>query len=97
MPKKKPKDGRPQVHEDLNGFEVEINEFGEISSNMPIDKLNKFLNREVDDKKLRDRDLEEMEPSDKSKEKSADAVKDAVAEEKVDEAIEEKGKDEEEE
>jgi len=34
MPKKKPKGGKPQVHKDLEGLEVEINEFGEIKTNM---------------------------------------------------------------
>ncbi|MEZ5012654.1 MAG: hypothetical protein R2794_00015 [Chitinophagales bacterium] len=53
MPKKKPMEGKPEVHKDLEGFEMNINEFGEISSNMDVDKLNKFLNKNVDDKKFR--------------------------------------------
>lgn len=59
MPKKKKKTGKPQVHEDLKGFEVTINEFGEIKSNMDVDKLNTFLNKNVDDKKFRERDDED--------------------------------------
>ena len=55
MPKKKDKE-TPKVHEDLEGFELGINEFGEITSSFNVEKLNKFLNKEVDDKKLRDRD-----------------------------------------
>ncbi|MCP4123074.1 MAG: hypothetical protein GY751_15080 [Bacteroidetes bacterium] len=54
MPKKKKKE-LPKVHEDLDGFKLEINEFGEITSNYDVQKLNKFLNKKVDDKKLRDR------------------------------------------
>ncbi len=56
MPKKKPMTGKPQVHKELDGFEIQINEFGEINSNMNVDKLNKFLNENVEDKKLKDRD-----------------------------------------
>lgn len=56
MPKKSSKKGNPNVHDDLKGFDIKINEFGEITSNMAIDKLNTFLNDKVDDKKLRDRD-----------------------------------------
>ncbi len=60
MPKKNKKDGKPKVHEELEGFELKINEFGQIVSNMDPDEMNKFLNKHVDDKKLRDRDdLEE--------------------------------------
>ena len=61
MPKKKPKEGKPKVHKDLEGLEITINEFGEIKSNVDVDKLNKFLNKNVEDKKLVDRDdLEDL-------------------------------------
>lgn len=53
MPKKKPLEGKPEVHKDLDGFEMNINEFGEITTNTNIDKLNKFLNDKVDDKKFK--------------------------------------------
>ena len=56
MPKKKPKKGDPEVHDDLKGFDIKINEFGEITSSFEVDKLNNFLNDNVDDKKLRDRE-----------------------------------------
>ena len=59
MPKKKPKKGEPEVHDELKGFNIEINEFGEIKTNLDVDKLNKFLNENVEDKKLVDRDLPE--------------------------------------
>ncbi|TVR79704.1 MAG: hypothetical protein EA412_05980 [Chitinophagaceae bacterium] len=69
MPKKKSKEGKPQVNKDLEGFEIHINEFGQIISNYPVHKLNTFLNKNVDDKKLRDReDLEELKEGKKSKE-----------------------------
>jgi hypothetical protein len=36
----------------LEGFSIDINEFGEIKTSMPLDKLNDFLNKHVEDKKL---------------------------------------------
>jgi hypothetical protein len=51
--KKQPK---PRVHKDLDGFEVSIDQFGELTSNMKIEKLNDFLNQNVDDKKLAERE-----------------------------------------
>lgn len=56
MPKKKPMHGLPKVNKELEGLEISINEFGQIETSYDIQKINKFLNREVDDKKLRDRD-----------------------------------------
>lgn len=63
MAKKKPhKDKKeeapqkPRVNPELDGFDIEIDSFGEIKTNFDIDKINQFLNRNVDDKKLRDRD-----------------------------------------
>lgn len=55
------KKARPKVNPDLEGFDIKIDSFGEISSTYDIDKINEFLNRQVDDKKLRDRDdLEDL-------------------------------------
>ena len=54
LPKKnKPK---PKVHKDLQGFDISIDSFGEIKSNMNIEKINEFLNENVDDKKLAERE-----------------------------------------
>lgn len=50
MKNKKPQ--KPKVHKDLQGYELTINEFGQITSSLDIDKLNAFLNRTVDDQKL---------------------------------------------
>ncbi len=44
------------MHKELEGFNIEINSFGEIVTSFEIDKINQFLNRTVDDKKLRHRD-----------------------------------------
>lgn len=46
----------PKVSDELQGFDIKIDTFGEIKSTMSIDDINKFLNKNVDDKKLRDRD-----------------------------------------
>ncbi len=60
MPKKKPQKGKPEMHKDLDGFELNINEFGEITSNMSQDKLNEFLNKNVEDKKFKERDDQDL-------------------------------------
>ncbi|NND33296.1 MAG: hypothetical protein HKN76_11960 [Saprospiraceae bacterium] len=54
MPKKIPKKGMPEAHDKLKGFDIKINEFGQIISTLPIDRLNTFLDENVDDKKLKD-------------------------------------------
>ena len=56
MPKKKPKKGKPEVHDDLKGFDIKINEFGEIVSNVKVDQLNDFLDENVEDKKLKEKE-----------------------------------------
>lgn len=48
MPKKFKTKGSPEVHEELKGFEIKINEFGELESNLQIDKINDFLNKHRD-------------------------------------------------
>ncbi len=50
------KQGKPRVHRDLSGLEISINQFGEIKSNMNIEKVNEFLNANVEDKKLVERE-----------------------------------------
>ena len=53
--KKNQNEESPKVHDELKGFDIKINEFGEISSNLNIDKLNKFLDDNVEDKKLKEK------------------------------------------
>src|SRR5688500_1539008 len=55
MPKKKQMKRKPAVNPELDGLEININEFGEIITNYDVQDINRFLNRNVDDKKLRDR------------------------------------------
>lgn len=61
-PAKKPvRPDKPRVHPELQGLDITIDSFGELNMNLPIDRINEFLNRTVDDKKLRDReDLEQL-------------------------------------
>ena len=56
MAKNKKDKKDPNVHDDLKGFDIKINEFGEIISNLDVDKVNTFLNENVEDKKLSDQD-----------------------------------------
>ena len=56
MTKKKKKEEQPRVHEELKGFKMEINSFGEISSSLPIEAINDFINKNVEDKKLKERE-----------------------------------------
>jgi hypothetical protein len=59
MPRKKkkpaePKEHRKPFHDKLEGFDIRVNAFGEIKTNFDIDKINQFLDEEVDDKKIDD-------------------------------------------
>lgn len=51
-----PKKDKPTVSPELEGFNVEIDSFGELKTSYDIDKINEFLNKNVEDKKLIDRD-----------------------------------------
>lgn len=55
-----------KINPDLDGLSVNINSLGEVVTSYDIDKLNEFLNENVDDKKLRDR-KEEQAPVKKPK------------------------------
>lgn len=57
MAKKKGKEEeKAKVASELDGLKVNIDPFGEIQNSLSIDKINEFLNKNVDDKKLRDRE-----------------------------------------
>ncbi|MEO5976682.1 MAG: hypothetical protein ABIS36_13910 [Chryseolinea sp.] len=59
---------QPRVHKDLQGLDITIDEFGEIKANMDIEKLNNFLDKNVDDKKLAERDdYDDLKKGDKKK------------------------------
>jgi hypothetical protein len=66
--KKPPNKPKPRVHKDLQGMDIVIDQFGEIKGNMNIEKLNEFLDKNVDDKKLAERDdYEELKKGKKKK------------------------------
>lgn len=50
------KEGKPSVHKDLSGFDIKVNTFGEMQTNFQVDSINEFLNENVEDKKLVDRE-----------------------------------------
>lgn len=56
MPPKKKKKKAPRVHKELEGFDLKINPLGEVNSTIDRDKINEFLNRNVEDKKLKERE-----------------------------------------
>ncbi len=59
--KKKDENQKPKVAKELDGLELNVDSFGEIQNSLSIDKINDFLNKNVDDKKLRDReDLDDL-------------------------------------
>lgn len=67
---------KPKVNPELEGFDIKIDSFGEIKTNYDVDKINKFLNRHVDDKKLRDRDdIDKKEPAEDVEEEEDDLDK----------------------
>ncbi len=55
MTKKKKEENK----ENLQNFDIKINEFGEIITSYSIDKVNQFLDKNVEDKKLKDRKEED--------------------------------------
>ena len=56
MKKKKTKEEKPaKVNPELQGLNIRVNEFGEIISNVSVEKLNDFLDRNVIDKKLEEK------------------------------------------
>ncbi len=65
--KEEKKKEKPTVNPDLEGFSIEIDSFGELKNNYNIDKINEFLNKNVDDKKLIDRDDFKKKKSKKNK------------------------------
>lgn len=56
MPRRKKEEKSLKVNPELEGFDIKVDSFGELKTTYDIDSINKFLNKNVDDKKLRDRD-----------------------------------------
>ena len=51
--KQNKKNAKPSVNKKLEGFDIEVNSFGEVVTSYDIDKLNAFLDENVEDKKLK--------------------------------------------
>ena len=59
--KNEKKKQNPRVNPELKGFEINIDQFGEIKTSYNIDNINEFLNKNVEDKKLQERkDYDEL-------------------------------------
>jgi hypothetical protein len=54
---------KPGLHKELEGFSIDINEFGEIITSKPLDHLNEFLNKHVEDKKFKKEESASATPS----------------------------------
>jgi len=74
--KKKNSEKKARVHKELEGFEIKINPLGEITSNYDIDQINKFLDKNVYDKKLVNKDDDEEYPLQDSSEETEDLDED---------------------
>lgn len=55
MSKKKQKKA-PDLHPDLKGLDIQIDAFGNIKGTLNVETINAFLNKNVDDIKLSERD-----------------------------------------
>lgn len=53
MTKQDQKDeNNPRIHKDLKGFNIHIDEFGQVKTTLTQEDLNTFLNEQVEDKKF---------------------------------------------
>ncbi|MGV3640609.1 MAG: hypothetical protein ACO1NZ_08835 [Adhaeribacter sp.] len=77
--KKKSTEKKARVHKELEGFEIKINPLGEITSNYDIDQINKFLDKNVYDKKLTKKDDEDekfpIQEGEESEEQDEDVLR----------------------
>lgn len=52
MRNKKKKTEQHPVHAELKGLNLQINAFGEIQSSLEMERINRFLDKHLDDKKM---------------------------------------------
>lgn len=69
-----------RVSERLKNFDIQINSLGEIISNYDIDKINDFLNKNVEDKKLVNRSDNLLDQLRSNEEKEGDNTDDTPSE-----------------
>jgi len=51
--KKVKKQTHMSLHPQLDAFEIQVNQFGEVVTTYDLNRLNQFLDNQVDDKKFR--------------------------------------------
>ncbi|HLU93535.1 MAG TPA: hypothetical protein VKZ54_05395 [Membranihabitans sp.] len=51
----------PKIHDDLKGFNIHIDEFGQVKTTLSQEDLNAFLNERVEDKKFSPRVKKQLE------------------------------------
>lgn len=56
--KKKKKEEAAETHPDLKGLRMKVDAFGRIDTSISLDRINDFLDRNVIDKKLNEKDWE---------------------------------------
>ncbi len=66
---------KPQLDPSLEGFNITINSFGEIRSTIDVKRLNDFLDENVADKKLVDREDHKNNKLKKDKSSEEDETK----------------------
>jgi|GEM_PF-369216 len=72
-----------KVSDKLKEFDIQINSLGEIISNYDIDKINDFLNKNVEDKKLTNREdnlLEKLRKKESEEDKEDEPKNDSETE-----------------
>ncbi len=52
---------KPRIHEDLKGFNIHIDEFGQVKTTLSQEELNAFLNENVEDKKFSSKVRKQLE------------------------------------
>ncbi len=57
---KKSKEEASKKPDDLQGLQIEINEFGEITTGVNVEIINAFLDENVEDKKLKEKEGKEQ-------------------------------------
>jgi len=73
--KKKKKEETAETHPDLKGLNIRVNEFGEITTNISLEKINDFLDKNVIDKKLNEDEWEVKKKKSGEKNKPAPSSK----------------------
>jgi hypothetical protein len=69
-----PEEEKAKLHPDLQGFNISLDPFGRVETNMNLENINSFLNRNLRDRKLDEkmsRDAGELPPVEKPRKKKS--------------------------